>query len=208
MHKITHAYMVIILFISNFSKILSMLTSRTKKTTTNNILRHLLLFAVLIGFSFSNLNIANINSNKNKETILKKLESRGMSFLENEKDFLCLISMINNKEIKSLKIFNNTLTIKLTEVIYKKVLINYENLPIEKINTLLKIIIIKISKIPQKKIYYHYFGEGFLNLIEMYFNNNYTQLNFNRKITIVKIIFEKKHDIKIEFIRKYTIIFE
>ena len=90
-----------------------MLTTRTRQTTTNNIIRHLLLFAVLIGFSFSTLNITNINSNKNKETILQKLESREMSFLENEEDLLCLYSMIKNEEMKSLENSNNNSTLKL-----------------------------------------------------------------------------------------------
>ena len=56
-------------------------TTITRKTTKTNIIRHLLLFVVLIGFSFSNSNETNMSLKLEKEKILEKLKSGDISFL-------------------------------------------------------------------------------------------------------------------------------
>ena len=195
-----------------------MLTTRTKQTTLSNIIRYLLLFVLLIGFSFSNPDKTNINPNQDKETILQKLESREMSFLENEEDLLCLYSMIKNEEMKSLENSNNNSTLKLTRAIYKKFNDpNYENTQIERINEILTVLIKKISEISENDIINEVFNEAILNLIGIYsiFKDKDLKFeNFNEKIIPIakKIIinenekYEKKNFLRI-YIKKKCIDF-
>ena len=174
-----------------------MLTTITRKTTTKNIIKHIFLFVVLIGFSFSTLNETNMSLNQKKEIILQKLESEGMNLFKSEEDFSCLIYNINKDEIKSLENFNNTFTFKLTNVIYvicKKINdTDYENTQIERINETFNVLIKKISEFPEDDNNNEFLNTAIFDFLKIYSTHKINKLiflNLNQKIIskVYKII--------------------
>ena len=124
-----------------------------KQTKTADIIKHLLSFVLLMGFVTSTIDKTNINSKSKRETILQELNLEDMSTIENKNKFLFLSSMVENHRSEKIENFNETLTYKLIEKIYLKVIDqNYENNSMKEINEILDIIMTKISEISEHNI--------------------------------------------------------
>ena len=145
--------------------------TRIEQAKKTNLRRHLLLLFLLISFSFSTIDKINDNPNPNKEFFLEKLYSDGMSFLEDEDNFIIITSMIETEKneiinIKNYIDFFKTLTYKLISIIHNNIDISNNKIMSFKENFILDILIIEISEI----LYFYienntFFNETILDLI-------------------------------------------
>ena len=178
-----------------------------EQTKMTNLIRHLLLFIVLIGFSYSNLDKTNLNSNLYRDTILRKLNSGDLTFLIEEDNLSFIINLINDEkktiiDKKSLEGFNKTISYKLINEIYIKVTsLNNEILPIQETNQILKIFIESMSEISEMKVYNNFFyNQAIFKLVEIYSiykDDDFNFENFNEKI--IPIINKKIEKEKYEY---------
>ena len=175
-----------------------------KRTNITNLTRQLLLFVMLIGFSFSTLEKISVNSD---ETInFNKILFDDLSVLKHKKTFEFFSSLVEYEKhliIKneSLENFDKSLTYKYLIKIYKKVIdSNYENIPVKETNEILDIFIENISEISKISINNNYFfNEAIFNLLGIFSNyeNDYFNFeNFNIKIIpmIKKIICKENYE--------------
>ena len=174
----------------------------TRKTTKTNIIRHLLLFVALICF---------IECHKKTD---KQLEREILEIFNHGDriDFSCdihfnhIISMINNEEIKK---FNaDTLTVKLTKVIYVEIIKFYTNFPKKKIIPILDLIMYNITRGTESEYNNKFFQDAILYLIGIYINCENSDSNFdNFNEKIIPIAEEIIKENKIQILRKYIICF-
>ena len=172
--------------------------SSIEQTKTTHIIRHLLLFVVLIVFSFSTLDKTNVNLNKT--SYFDKLMKADLNFLENEHLYEKFSSKLENEDLESLENFNQTFTYKIIQKIYIKIKNpHYDNISMKEINKILDIIIKKISEISEHNIHNEFFNGSIIYLIGIYSsykNNDFNFENFNQKIIpiINKIIYIENYE--------------
>ena len=128
-----------------------------------NIIGYLLIFVVLIGFSFSTVDKTSVNLNN--KIHIDKLIIEDLNFLKNKYILSEVISILENQKLESFINFEETLTFNLIKEICMKVIgSKYKNIPMEEINEILNIIIIKISEISKLDINKEFFINLFIIL--------------------------------------------
>ena len=169
------------------------ITSIENRKTTNLTIK-ILLFMILFSFCTSTLTKTTNSLNLNKDIILEKLNSGDLSVI-NKIDIFCFLRFIyENQKLKSLEKFNETLSLKIIIKIYLKVKDqNYKNFPVEKMDEILKIFIIKISENSVQNLHNKFLYRAIFYLIGIYSQYENSDLNFesfNEKIIpiIYKII--------------------
>lgn len=100
--------------------------TRIEQTKKIYLTRYLLLLFFQISFSFSKIDKTNVNPNLNKEFFLEKLYLDGISFFEDEENFIIITSMIETEKNRIINIknyidFYKTLTYKLISIIHKNI---------------------------------------------------------------------------------------
>ena len=172
-----------------------MLMTSFKQIKLNIVIIHLLLFVLLIGFSFSSLH--KIDENLNITIDTNKIIIEDFSVLENEHLFSEIKSKLEYECLENEENFINTFTYKFIIEIKNKVIIsNNENISMKKINEITDILIRQISIISENNYNNEFFYKTILNLIVIfsnYKNNDLNFENFNEKIIpiIYKILNEE-----------------
>ena len=167
-----------------------------QQTKTINLIRHLLLFFGLIGFSFSTLDRINVNSDEIID--FEKLDSGDLYFLKSDLLFDTVSSKIEDEknEIihkKSLKDFNKTLTYKLIKIIYyNKISLNYEIISI-KTNKILDILFNQINNVLEINYYNDDFKMTVLWMMEIYSSYESGRKNYNDFNSIMFFLTTRKN---------------